>query len=150
MPFILTLAKMIGEAIVSLVNSQVGRLAIVAMLAYGYGHHRASVAYEAHEAQARAELEDAHARELAREREAAQHIAAEAARRAHDNEDLAESLQAKIDEFSNSEKGTAHETKIDRTNGGCDVDDAFARGVRSLDDAAARAPTPPRRPRKFR
>jgi hypothetical protein len=146
------LAKLAWDA----ANSTLGRAVILAGLAYGWGHHNASSAYEARIAAERAALAAAQARELAREQDAARKIAAAAADRAAADALEQRALQAKIDELRAKDNfdvppasylPTARDSRAVHALRPCLVDDGFARFLREF-DSTARAKTPSSRRHK--
>lgn len=126
-------------------NSTPGRIVVLAGVAYAFGHHSASSAYEARIAAERAALQAAHAKELAREQNAARAIARDATERAAADALEARALQAKIDELKAKENLDAppaadflpaRDSRAPHAPRPCLVDDGFARFLREFDSPA--------------
>lgn len=154
MPFaVLPILQALGSGLWSFAVSPIGRLVVVGLLAFGYGHHRAGVACDAREAAARAELQRAHALELAREQDAAREIAAVAVDRAEEDATTARSQQAIIASLKKWEPTYApspSQLAPMASPRPCFVDGDFADRVRQFDAAGHRAATPSRRPGRIR
>ncbi|QGM45849.1 hypothetical protein [Methylocystis heyeri] len=135
-------------------NSTLGRALLLAGLAYTWGCHSASSAYEARIAAERAALAAAQARELAREQDATRTIARDATDRAAADALEQRALQAKIDDLrakDNLDVPPASYLPTARDSGAihaprpCLVDDGFARFLREFDSAArSKAASPSR------
>jgi hypothetical protein len=146
MPPVAAVLQVVGAVL----GSRLGQIIIAAVLAYGYGHHRANVAWEARVAAQEAALKQAHAEELAREAEATREIGAAATARAEVDAAVAAELRAKIDHLKIEEPADAppivRTVRVPAAPRSCAIDDAFARSVRQF-DASARTPAPARRSR---
>ncbi len=138
MPFLLIL-QAFGKVALDAAQTRAGNIVIAAALAFGWGHHNASSAYEARVTQERAALAAAHARELAREQEAARVIARDATERAQSDALEARALQARIDDLrakDNFDVPPAAATPPSPALRPCFVDSDFARRVRDFDASA--------------
>lgn len=140
-------------AIIEFFLSPIGRVIGVAIIAFGVGHHLESSAYAKREAAARAELQRAHAIELAREADAARAIAAAAVDRAEEDATTARSQQAIIANLRKWEPAYApspSQLAPMASPRPCFVDGDFADRVRQFDGAGHRAATSSRRPGRIR
>jgi hypothetical protein len=120
-------------------QTRAGNIVIAAALAFGWGHHSASSAYEARATQERAALAAAQARELAREQDAARVIARDATERAQSDALEARALQARIDDLrakDNLDVPPAAATPSSPALRPCFVDSDFARRVCDFDASA--------------
>ena len=131
-------------------TSRFGSTVLVALFAFGFGHHRASVGFEEREAAARAQLVRAHEVEVAREAQAAQEIAAAATARAANDAEIIKSQDAAIHQLELQEASKVHANAHAKTGGPCFVDGAFADSVRQFDTINDRTPLPPKRPKRLR
>lgn len=112
-------------AVWSFASSQFGVVLIVATVAFGYGHHKASVACAEREAAAHAIALQAHAQEMARQAKAAEAIAIADRARGGDTAKAEGDMQADIDSLKKG-KGNAK-------TGDCVIDGDYARRVQRLD-----------------
>jgi hypothetical protein len=138
------IASFLGPVISWFFTSRLGQLGLVSAIAFGLGHHKASIAYEAREAAQRAIV----AARVEQEAKLARDIAADATARAEDDAAVSARLRAKISEFSKQEAPyeipalpTPRFSQPDCGLLGVDR----ARKLRELDAAAGAYPAPPRR-----
>lgn len=122
-------------AVWSFASSQVGVLMIVAAVAFGYGHHKASVACDEKIATEHARALQLHTIEMARQAKAAEAIAMVDRNRAGLANMSANAMQAEIDSLKAEllKKGNGNAKA-----GGCVVDGDFVKRVRKLDGAGRR------------
>jgi hypothetical protein len=143
MPILLIL-QALGKAALDAAKTRAGNVVVAAALAYGWGHHNASAASEARAAQERAALAAAHAKELAREQEAARVIAKDATERAQSDALEARALQARIDDLrakDNLDVPPASNLAASPAPRPCLVDGGFARVLRDFDAGAGHRKT---------
>ena len=133
----------------SLIESQIGRLGLVALVAWLWGAHQANVKWEKYEAAQKAAIEAAYKAELARQAQAAKDIAETAAAKAEEDAAAASEMQKIIDDYAKQIGEKPNEiTKI--VNAPCIVDDGLINVVRRIDSLGRRAPHATRGSVKFR
>ena len=129
----------IASILMSLFTSSVGHLLLVAVVAFGIGHHRASVACKQRADVERAQWLKAQTAEIARQAKAAQDIALHDRARAEEATARADEMQKIIDDVK-QKKGGSRETAIQNPRVASCPDfheRDFAERVRRLDAAAA-------------
>lgn len=128
----------------TLLTSRIAHLAIVALLSFSYGYHKAAVYWQSAIAAEKAQAEAAYRAEVARQEQAAREIAAAATARAEDDAALERELRRQIEAF-NAQESISNATSL--APNPCLIDGAFADSLRQFDAAARRPAKPPRRPR---
>lgn len=134
--------------IVSVVTSRVGQLGLVALVSWFWSAHETSVKYEKIIAAEKAAVEAAYKAEILREQYAAREIAEAATRRAEDDLNAANDMQAIIDDYEKKLKDRP-DVKVKTTNN-CDVDVDFSRVVQQLGESSNRHPRAARRTKGVR
>lgn len=116
----------------SVLSSQLGVLAVVGLAAFGYGHHRASVACDQREAAAHARAIQLRAEEMVRQAKAADAIALADRNREAQAVKAADAMQSEIDALKSqlTKKGPSDGKAKDCR---CAIDNDFARRVQRLD-----------------
>jgi predicted RND superfamily exporter protein len=119
----------------SVVSNPISIMAIIAALAFGYGHHRASIACAEREAVQHAMELKAHADELMRQAKAADAIAMADRVRAEDAAKSHDAMQAEIESLKSDlqKKGSGN----DKT-GYCLIDSDYIKRLQRFDKAGRR------------
>lgn len=131
MPALLPILSLIWSA----ATSQIGVLLIVALAAFGYGHHRSSVSCNQREAAAHARAMQIHAEEMARQAKAAEAIAMLDRERAGLANQSANAMQAEIDSLKAE---LQKKVPSDAKGSGCVIDGDYSRRVQRLDKSGRR------------
>lgn len=122
----------------SILESRLGQLAIIAVVAWFWSAHNTNIKWRAYVAAEKAAAELAYQKELVRQQKAAEEIAKAAIQRAEDDAKVVTDMQTLIDDYEKKLKEKPHVTtkvvKIDS----CVIDDNFSSVVRQLSNAANR------------
>lgn len=129
----------------SVLESRLGQMAIVAVVAWFWSAHITNEKWRAYVASEKAAAERAYQAELIRQHKEAEKIAAAATQRAESDAQAAKEMQAIIDDYEQKLKEKPRvTTKVVKTDG-CVIDDHFTGVLRQLSTAASRPSKTPRR-----
>lgn len=132
------------------VSSRFGNVCIAFMVAWLWSAHKTNQKWEAYVAAEKAAAEIAYQKEIARQAQVSQEIAAAATQRAEDDMALEAALREQINDLKNAEQtnAPAHTTTPGKA-ANCGVDSDLVRRMQQL-DATARKAAPARAARKVR
>lgn len=129
----------------SILESRLGQMAIVAVVAWFWSAHSTNEKWRAYVAAEKAAAERAYQAELIRQHQAAEAIAAAATQRAESDAQAAKEMQAIIDDYEQKLKEKPRVTTKVVKGDNCVIDDHFTGVLRQLSTAAGRPPKAPRR-----
>ncbi len=139
------------QGVWSIATSRFGNICIAFIVAWAWSAHKTNQKWEAYVAAEKAAAEIAYQKEIARQAQVSQEIAAAATQRAEDDMALAASLREQINDLKNAEQSNAptHTITREKVVNSCSVDDDLARRMRRLDATASqtRAARPARKVR---
>lgn len=138
------------QGVWSFVGSRFGNVCIAFMVAWLWSAHKTNQKWEAYVAAEKAAAEIAYQKEIARQAQVSQEIAAAATQRAEDDMALEAALREQINDLKNAEQtnAPAHTTTPGKA-ANCGVDSDLVRRMQQL-DATARKAAPARAARKVR
>lgn len=139
------------QGVWSIATSRFGNICIAFLVGSVWANHKANVRWEAVIAAEKAAAEIAYQKEIARQAQVSQEIAAAATQRAEDDMALEAALREQINDLKNAEQSNAptHTITREKVVNSCSVDDDLARRMRQL-DATARQARATRAARKVR
>lgn len=146
----LALLQAFGSSVWSFLSSRFGQICIAFAVAWVWSGSNTNARWEAVIAAEKQAAEIAYQKEIARQAQVSQEIAAAATQRAEDDAELEKALRAQIEDLKNSERVNVQPHTLTRDKStNCNIDDDLARRMQRLDEKARKA-APSRAARKVR
>lgn len=128
------------QGVWAFVSSRFGNICVAFMVAWLWSAHKTNQKWEAYVAAEKAAAEIAYQKEIARQAQVSQEIAAAATQRAEDDTALQAALREQIEDLKNAERSNApaHITTPGKA-ANCGVDSDLVRRMQRLDETARKA-----------
>lgn len=125
--------EIIKSIISSIIESRIGQMALVGVVAWFWSAHNTNVAWETKIATERAQIEAIYQTEVQRQREATLEIQNRAEKRDAEHAEVVADMRATIEDYMNKVKEQPHVVTKNRVVNDCSIDSGFSSVVRQLD-----------------